>query len=110
MTFTQQLRFALERHPGEERRTVRLTGESVPEIDLAGIASVPPGERYETSIPQGENIAGEVWFRSKHQTGLTVERYGDGLLVVTEAEALISTYGLDDATFDRIRRRWTSES
>jgi hypothetical protein len=109
-TFAQQLRFALERHPGEERRTVRLTGESAPEIDLAGIASVPVGERYDVSIPPSETLAGEVWFRSRHQTGLTVDRYGDGLLVVTEAEALISTYGLDDATFDRIRRRWTSGS
>jgi uncharacterized protein YndB with AHSA1/START domain len=124
MTFAQQLRFALERHPGEERRTVRLTGESAPTIDLADIESVPVGERYEitispdeetpageqrqTSIPPSETLAGEVWFRSKHQTGLTVDRYGDGLLVVTEAEALISTYGLDDTTFDRIRDRWTS--
>jgi hypothetical protein len=107
-TFAQQLRFALERHPGEERRTLRLTEETKPEIGLAKIASVPVGERYEMSIPSGETIAGEVWFRSKHQTGLTVDRYGDGLVVVTEAEALISTYGLDDTTFDRIRDRWTS--
>jgi uncharacterized protein YndB with AHSA1/START domain len=108
ITFVQQLRFALERHPGQERRTLRLTEEAKPEIGLAEIASVPVGERYETSIPSGETIAGEIWFRSKHQTGLTVDRYGDGLLVVTEAEALISTYGLDDTTFDRIRDRWTS--
>jgi uncharacterized protein YndB with AHSA1/START domain len=111
MTFVQQLRFALEHHPGEERRTLRLTGETGPKpaerLGLSDIASIRAGQRYETSIPPSEILAGEVWFRSEHQIGLTVDRYGDGLLVVTEAEALITTYGLDDATFDRVRDHWT---
>ena len=58
ISFVQQLRFALERHPGEERRTLRLSG------------------------PAGEPPAGEEYFRTEHQAGLVV----DGALAVIAAD------------------------
>ena len=64
ISFVQQLRFALERHPGEDRRTLRL-GPTSP-------ARLPP------------ETAGEVYFRTEHQLGLVVD---DGLLVAWEKPA-----------------------
>ena len=126
LTFAQQLGFALSRHPGEDRRTLYLSGEPPADgsspplavLDLRESASTPVGHRYEGRTAFGEEVAGEVWFRSEHQTGLTVDGYGDGLLVLAEQPAaarppagghtaLITTYGLDDAALRALRDRWT---
>jgi hypothetical protein len=122
----QQLRFALERHPGEERRTLRFAAQlppgSAPPVDalrLAGLAAEPPGERYELEAATGDRLSGEVWYRSRHQLGLTVAGYGDGLLIVAseppEADppngrgtAVITTYGLGDEELDHVRDRWNA--
>lgn len=124
MTFVQQLRFALARHRGEERRTLYLSGASngaadplPPEIVHDVIVGLAPGERYEATVPTGETLLGELWYRSAHQIGLTVDDYGDGLLVLTSKPAalepphgagtvLITTYGLDDDAFEAMHRRW----
>jgi uncharacterized protein YndB with AHSA1/START domain len=111
--FVQQLRFALARHRGEDRRTVYLArpgdaGAPLPAdvLGLAAVGSIPPGGRYEVRLATGDDIAGEVWFRSVRQVGLTVDGYGDGLLVADPRRVIVTTYGLDDATFGRIRDRW----
>ena len=52
-------------------------------LGLAGIASVSRGQRYEVTVAAGETLAGEVWFRSQNQLGISVDAYGDGLLVVS---------------------------
>jgi uncharacterized protein YndB with AHSA1/START domain len=114
LTFVQQLRFALERHPGDERRTLRLAGtvDGAPPLAAAvGIEPAAPGERYRCT---DETLAGEVWHRSGRQLGVTVDAYGDGLVVLIDyrpqqakVEAVITTYGLDDAAFERVRQRWT---
>lgn len=122
LTFMQQLRFALERHPDEERRTVYLSGASTgagdprQELDVQDIAAGPAGGRYDDTIA-GERVGGELWFGSAHQLGLTVDEWGDGLLVVGAtpetadrphggAIGVLTTYGLEDAMFTDLAARW----
>ena len=125
LTFFQQLKFALERHPGAERRTVFLNGRAsstaTPQpaeaLGLGPVAIVPVGERYAIETAAGEKLAGTVWYRAPYQLGLTVDGYGDGLLIVcarprTEkshhggGSIVLTTYGLDDAAFGRLADRW----
>jgi len=113
-TFLHQLRFALEREPGE-RRTVFLSGHTTatgPVADELGLAGVR--SPYAVNLV-GEDVTGEVWFRSEHQLGVTVD--GWGLLIVAytapseakpkgSAMAVLSTYGLDDAVYADLETRW----
>jgi len=107
-TFLQQLRFALERHPGSPRRTVYFNGAPLESLGLP--ENTRPGERYSASVA-GETLAGEVWFRSANQAGFTVDGWGDGLLIVGAGPAgtvmaVLTTYGLDDEAYQRLRGRW----
>ena len=63
-------------------------------------------------------MTGRVWFRSENQVGVTVDQWGDGLLVlsyvgVTEnkptgaAMAVLTFYGVDDATRESVDKRWS---
>lgn len=123
LTFVQQLRFALERHPDEERRTLYLAGASTgagdlrDELSLRDIADGPAGSRYDDTVV-GERVGGQLWFRSERQLGLSVDEWGDGLLVVAAAPdaanqphgsamAILTTYGLDDARFADLEQRWS---
>lgn len=125
-SFLQQLRFALERHPGEERRTLMRSGAPVDGgtvVDRLGLTALrdrPAGERYSIDTPV-EPLAGTIWFVSERQLGLTVDGFGDGLLIAGHehpaghrphggAMVLITTYGLDDAGFDAVRARWDAWS
>jgi hypothetical protein len=96
------LRDYLERHPGKRRRTIRLTSEAKPIAVLAAVA--------------GE-VEGESRRASPHLSVTTTDSYGQGLVVVDSSEPLdsadtgrvnvtITTYGLDDEHFARLRRRW----
>lgn len=121
--FLQQLRFALARHRDEERRTVFLYGRLLQRaltsdaLDLSTVAAQEPGSRYVTTLPTGDELEGEVWFVTDHELGLTVDSWGDGLLIVaTEQEddpggprsmAVLTTYGKDDTEVEAIRQRWT---
>jgi hypothetical protein len=126
-SFMHALRLMLERHPGEERRTLYLSGRSraadtpkPPEAaGLDAIASLPIGARYTVTLATGEAIAGDVWYRSENQVGLTVDSYGNGLLVVARrpttaksphggGNVLISMYGLSDAALADVRAKWTA--
>jgi hypothetical protein len=126
-SFIHMLRLMLERHPGEDRRTLYLSGRSrtadtpkPPEaVGLDAIASVPIGARYSVTLATGEAISGDVWYRSENQVGLTVDSYGNGLLVVARrpvtaksphggGNALISAYGLSDAALADVRAKWTA--
>ncbi len=117
ITFLHQLRFALERQPGAPRRTLYFSGANPSGRSVASELDLPAGPTVETSL-LGEPVKGEVWFRSEHQLGLTVDAWGDGLLVVSgiapnddepegSATAVLSTYGLDDARLAELRERWT---
>jgi uncharacterized protein YndB with AHSA1/START domain len=100
--FLLQLRDYLERHPGKRRRTIRLTSEAKPIAVLAAVA--------------GE-VAGESRRASPHMSVTTTTSYGQGLVIVDSREPLdsadtgrvnvtITTYGLDDERFGRLRERW----
>lgn len=125
LTFVEQLRFFLIRHHGADRRTLYLNG-SAPTADvpppaealgLTRLAIVPIGQRYSVKTPMGDTLEGEVWFRAANLIGLTVDAYGDGLLVVATrpvtaksphggGKVNITTYGLDDATRAGVQARW----
>ena len=75
------------------------------------------GKRYRTRTPWGDPMAGKQWFRSTNQLGLTVDQWGDGLLIVFESpkgessnnsvSAVLTTYWLDDRRFEQVERRWS---
>jgi hypothetical protein len=124
LTFLHQLRFALARHPGRTRRTVHLAGfrtgpktTTVERLGLAEAASTAAGRRYRIRTPWGDPMAGKQWFRTTNQLGVTVDQWGDGLLILFEApggqpatspvSAVLTTYGLDDRQFERLEEGWT---
>ena len=121
IAFTHQLVFALARHAGETRRTIFLSGAphgTTLARSLLGLDAVPaPGEPW--SMPLGPEVSakGHVWHVARHQTGVTIDAWGDGLLVVMERAAdekrpkadvslTLTTYGLDDSAFGDLERRW----
>lgn len=125
LTFLQQLRFALERHPHGKRHTLFLHLAEGPgsAIEKLGLADLPePGKPYELTLGTGEAISGKVWYRTSHQVGLTVHSYaehGEGLLVVADHPAIkdvrqegegslviASTYDLGAARLDAVRSSW----
>jgi hypothetical protein len=117
VTFLHQLRFAIERKSGATRQTLYFAGSNESGLDVIDELELPGGPTVETSLV-GEHVKGETWFRSAHQYGVTVDAWGDGLLVVSSlapsddkpdgaAMAILSTYGLDDARLAEIRERWT---
>ena len=126
ISFLQQLRFVLARHPDETRRTVYRNGETLGEppsaaVDLLGlraVADAASGERYTATTTVGDVLTGEVWFRSDRQLGLTVDDWGDGLLLVARspsvrppygaASVFLCTYGLDDAVLADLESRWSA--
>jgi hypothetical protein len=128
ISFVQQLRFALDRHAGEDRRTLYLSSpaaasQTLPVAETLGLdaaARAPVGARYDATAGPGDSIAGEIWFRTEHQLGLTVDQLGDGLLLVTEkpaaakpphgaASLTLSVYGpVAAARLDDRRARWNA--
>lgn len=124
VNFFQQLRLALELHPGEERRTIYLSGAAKPGIGepsaalgLSDRAAYRPGRPYQAQLATGLNARGLVWYRTHFQTGLVVEQFGNGLIVVTDmgvspkrpdggGSVLITTYGLTDGEFAALEARW----
>ncbi|SDT62369.1 SRPBCC domain-containing protein [Jiangella sp. DSM 45060] len=123
-TFLQQLRFYLERQPGGSRRTAFFAGttagapELFGELGLDAVAGAPPGSAYRATLA-GQDVGGAVWFRSAHQLGLTVDGWGEGLLVVAfvppgaekpdgSAMAVLSTFGIDDAAYAELNDRWAA--
>jgi len=119
-SFLQQLRFALEHQPGRERRTLFFSSEGLGQsMASLGVDNPVAGERFDVSDPSRPLRAGEVWFVSDHQVGLTLDDLGPGLVVAGikptspaspdgGAMAILSTYGLDDAAFAAVRERWSA--
>lgn len=123
--FLHQLRFALERHRGQERRTVM-----VPAVDLGSdddpllgrlglrdLGDEPVGEPYSIERPDGSRFSGQVWFQTDLQIGLTVAEEGDALLVVARrppasapphgtAMFVLSLYDVDDDAVRAAEERW----
>jgi hypothetical protein len=87
-------------------------------MGLNSLDAVPVAERFALTAPTGELMQGTVWFRAPYQIGLTVDGYGDGLIIVgtrpkTAGSAygggslVITTYGMDDEAFAALRDRWS---
>lgn len=102
-SFLAQLRFAVERQHGRDRRTVFLAGGPAPQAVRDLLATAP-------------QAGGTQWFRTDHQTGLVVDAYGPGLVVAMDKPAasgveasmvIVSTFGLDAPAFAEIERSWT---
>ncbi len=100
-SFLHQLKFALERHPGEARRTVFLSGSGAPARPLTeGLEDRP------------------VLFTAENQRGVVLDDKGPGLAVVGETPArpgkdagamvIVTTYGQDDAEFAREVDAWSA--
>ncbi len=125
LTFLQQLRFALERHPQTKRHTTFFSGTAGesdgPIAEELGLTGLPePGEPYSVTAGSGEDLTGKVWFRSDRQPGLTVDSYADhghGLLIVADTPAnddhpngggmaIATTYDLGAKDLRSIRERW----
>ncbi|MFD9007092.1 SRPBCC domain-containing protein [Streptomyces sp. NPDC059582] len=119
VTFLQQLKFAVERHPGAVRRTLSFVSgndNAVHLIDALHLADITAGSAFQRNL-LGEDVAGDMWFSSGPQLGITVDAWGDGLLIVSSADpspskpngaamAVLSTYGLDDAQLAELDSRW----
>lgn len=124
VNFFQQLRLALELHPGEERRTIYLSGAAKPgvgepsaELGLDGPVAYKPGRPYAEALSTGLNARGLVWYTTHYQTGLVVEQFGNGLMVVSDmgvspsrpnggGSVLITTYGLSEGEFSALAAQW----
>ena len=125
LTFLQQLRFALERHPHGKRRTCffSVPGRRGLGHREAGAEGRPGrrGEPYSLTLATGEEVSGKVWYRTNHQVGLTVHSYaehGDGLLIVADQPVIpevrpdggslviLSTYDLGAHSLETIRSLW----
>jgi uncharacterized protein YndB with AHSA1/START domain len=103
-TFFHQLRFYLERHPGQDRRTVFLAGQVVPAAAFAALEAAAPGE---------------PWAENRHQRSVAVDRWRGGLIsLVTAAprdsrqpakgQLTVTTYGLDAAALGQAEAEWTA--
>lgn len=125
LAFLEQLRFMLERHPGDERRTIYLSGRPLAASPLPrarifdALSTFAVDAAARVQAPTGEALSGQVWHRSRRQVSMTVERYGDGLVLVTDYSAenrppygggsvIITSYGLDDIAFAALRARWAA--
>ncbi|RZQ63017.1 SRPBCC family protein [Amycolatopsis suaedae] len=110
ITFLHQLRFGLERHGLAERTTVFLA--DLPARPLYALVPDLPatGERYSAELPTGDRVRGTVYARTDHQTFLTVDEFGDGLLAVAEKPGMLvlTAYGLDATAAADLERRWTA--
>lgn len=126
ITFFQQLRFLVERHAGEKRRTLFLSGKlpaagtlPIAALGVGTLATAPAGSDVSFTLPLGEAVSGTVWHHSKHQVGMSVAAWGDGLMVITDkpapnggqhggGSAVLTTFGLSDAAFAELEQRWTA--
>lgn len=127
LTFTQQLRFLLERHPQADRRTLFLNGRvraaddplPVHALGLSPVQIVPVGEQYSLTTAPGDRLNGTIWYRSAYQVGMTVDELGDALMIITTrprtaksayggGTVLVNTYALSPSTFDQLRERWSA--
>ena len=122
-TFLHQLKWAVERHPGQQRVTHFTTGTPhepgsiVARLGLAEVADRPVGSGYAARLPMGLDIAGTVFLRTESQLGLTVAAWGDGLLMLADSPpaehrpeagsaAILSVYGMSGADLAELRATW----
>jgi hypothetical protein len=124
IAFAQQLKFAVEHHSLAERRTIYLSGVPYEAgeplgAEALGLGDLPlVGQRYNEVVgPEDDGLTGHVWHRDRHQFSVSVDQWGNGLLVVMDRPAdnrwphggtqvTLTTYGLDEAEFEALDMRW----
>ena len=125
IAFAHQLRFALEVHPGEERRTIRTADLDagpagnllIDRLGLYGLRSVPTGGHVEARRPDGTFVGGTVWHTSRHQVGIVTDGWTAALLVLHTTPAAsrpphgfvtaqLSVYGVTADELAGVERRW----
>lgn len=126
VAFLQQMRFMLARHPQDTRKTIFRVGGTrssmpAPLGDVLGLGAAgrtPAGEPYVAEVGPGDRLEGEVWYRTDLQLGVTVDAWGDGLLILTHSPSVpqrygaasmtLTTYGLDADALADLEQRWGS--
>ena len=113
ISFVQQLRFALTRHRGEERRTVFTSSAVTATDDVLAVLGVDRVDGpWAGMLGPEPGRSGDLWFRSDHQLAVTVDQWNDGLLLVTwprdSASVTLSVFGLDDAAVVDLSERWNA--
>jgi hypothetical protein len=104
ITFLNQLRHSVERHPDEDRRTIHLTGDVVP-AELVGAL--------------GRELDGPIWHENRFQHAIAAGGEGDLLAGIrtklpldsserASAALTLTSYGLDDESYAALRERWES--
>jgi hypothetical protein len=85
-------------------------------INALSLADIAAGAPFQMNL-LGEDVKGEMWYRSDHQLGITVDAWGNGLLIVSSVDptpsrpkgaamAILSTYHLDDTHLADLESRW----
>lgn len=117
VSFFQQLRFGMDQHPGQRRRSLCLSGALrsgagtlLEQLGLQELRSKQAGDRFRLQTEFGE-LSGQIWHRTQFQIGLSVAQWGEALLVLTEkgrsaASLILNSYDLDDDTQSRLQERW----
>ncbi|TQC49151.1 hypothetical protein EEB14_11480 [Rhodococcus sp. WS4] len=123
-TFLQSLKFGIERHGLDERRTLFLEGP-VTEGDSARhllgldkLDGMKVGDHFNVVAETGDLLRGVVCSVGEHQTAVSVDDLGPGLLQFGEqpvnaarpnggAQILLVTYDLDDEEWAELEERWT---
>ena len=98
ISFVQQLRFALEHHPGEERRTMFVSGPVTEAVDVLAVLGVDRVDGpWAGMLGPDAGRSGDLWYRTERQVGVTVDQHGRALLVVATAPGgvmvTLSLYG-----------------
>jgi hypothetical protein len=104
ITFLNQLRHSVERHPDEDRGTIRLTGEAAPaEVVEALGRELRSTVWHEGRFQHAVTTAGDRDLLVGVQPKLPIESREPGAIAVT-----ITSYGLNDESFAALRQRWQS--
>lgn len=122
-TFAHQLRLWIERHHGQQRRTVYLSDPTPPGAPVLSEAlglkahwDAEPGSTHRVEFPtQSEEVSPA--YRTGFQLALHVPGWGGGLLVVTDMPAdakrpargslLITTFGMQEQAASEFAQHWT---
>ena len=79
----------------------------IEQLGLAAIDGLAEGERYEATAATCDRLTGTVWLRSEHQLGVTVDDWGEGLLMLSDSAAILSTFGLEEESRESLAERWS---
>lgn len=111
ISFIEQLRFMLEHQPNGTRKTIvthrRLDKNAIlAELDLPDAQE----EQVFEGALEGVKLSGSVRLVTPQQIGLLVDGWGPGLLIIQFSEnmQLLTTYELEDETFNALSEKWSA--